>query len=112
VVLIHELGHFLAMKYFGYKDLGMFFIPLLGAYVSGTKKKFHKENLPLFCLQVRCPALSSDCFCKYLSGISPMPYLQESRYNIFLCFLFSEHHQPVAHLPIGWWSVAQQGVLK
>lgn len=35
IVLLHELGHFIAMKYFGYKDVQMFFIPLLGAFVSG-----------------------------------------------------------------------------
>src|ERR1700741_2716854 len=35
IVLFHELGHFFAMKFFRDKDLGIFFIPLLGAYVSG-----------------------------------------------------------------------------
>ncbi|MHB9109552.1 MAG: site-2 protease family protein [Armatimonadota bacterium] len=32
---IHELGHYLAMKLFGYRNLRMFFIPLLGAAVTG-----------------------------------------------------------------------------
>ena len=36
VVMFHEGGHFAAMKYFGYGDLGIFFIPLLGAFVSGS----------------------------------------------------------------------------
>jgi Zn-dependent protease len=39
IVIFHELGHFFAMKYFGYNDLGIFFIPLLGAYVSGSKRE-------------------------------------------------------------------------
>lgn len=39
IVMIHEMGHFLAMKYFRYSDLGIFFIPLLGAYVSGSKRE-------------------------------------------------------------------------
>ena len=39
IVIIHELGHFLAMKYYRYSDLGIFFIPLLGAYVSGSKRE-------------------------------------------------------------------------
>jgi len=34
VVLFHELGHFLAMRLFGYRDLHMFFVPL-GAAVTG-----------------------------------------------------------------------------
>ena len=37
VLLLHELGHFLAMKAFGYRDLKMFFIPFFGAAVSGKK---------------------------------------------------------------------------
>ncbi len=39
IVIIHEMGHFLAMKYYRYSELGIFFIPLLGAYVSGTKRE-------------------------------------------------------------------------
>ena len=38
VVMFHELGHFMAMKIYKYQELGMFFIPLLGAYVSGKKQ--------------------------------------------------------------------------
>lgn len=37
VLLVHELGHFYAMKWTGYKDLQIFFVPLLGAAVSGSK---------------------------------------------------------------------------
>ena len=33
IIIFHEMGHFLAMKYFKYSDLGIFFIPLLGAYL-------------------------------------------------------------------------------
>lgn len=39
VVTIHESGHFLAMKAFGYKNVSMFFVPLLGAFVSGEKRE-------------------------------------------------------------------------
>ena len=35
VLFIHEMGHFIGMKMFGYKNVKMFFIPLLGAAVSG-----------------------------------------------------------------------------
>lgn len=35
VLLIHELGHLVGMKLFGYKDVQMLFIPFLGAAVSG-----------------------------------------------------------------------------
>ncbi len=39
IVLIHEMGHFIAMKAYRYNELGIFFIPLLGAYVSGSKRE-------------------------------------------------------------------------
>jgi stage IV sporulation protein FB len=39
VVVFHELGHFFAMKLYNYTDLGIFFIPLVGAYASGKKQE-------------------------------------------------------------------------
>jgi Zn-dependent protease len=38
VIFLHEMGHFTAMKIFGYSDVKMFFVPLLGAFVSGHHK--------------------------------------------------------------------------
>lgn len=35
ILFIHECGHYLAMKAFGYRDLRMFFIPAFGAAVTG-----------------------------------------------------------------------------
>lgn len=37
VLLIHELGHFWTMRYFGYQDTSIFFIPLFGAAAKGEK---------------------------------------------------------------------------
>ena len=38
ILFIHEMGHFIAMKVFGYNGVNMFFIPLMGAMVTGAKK--------------------------------------------------------------------------
>lgn len=35
VIVLHELGHYIAMRAFGYRNLEMLFVPMLGAYVSG-----------------------------------------------------------------------------
>lgn len=35
VLLFHEMGHWLGMRLFGFQDVQMFFIPFLGAAVSG-----------------------------------------------------------------------------
>lgn len=46
VLIIHEFGHFIAMKWFGYKSVKMLFIPLMGAFVQGFKDKYsQKESL-------------------------------------------------------------------
>lgn len=44
VLFIHEFGHFLAMKYFGYENVRMLFIPLMGAFVQGSKDKYSQRE--------------------------------------------------------------------
>ncbi len=44
VIFIHEAGHFIAMKFFGYKGVNMIFVPFVGAYVSGTATNLSRRN--------------------------------------------------------------------
>jgi stage IV sporulation protein FB len=44
ILLIHELGHFIMMKKFGYKSVNMLFIPMFGAMVSGDKVKVSQRQ--------------------------------------------------------------------
>ncbi|TWT73167.1 Peptidase family M50 [Allorhodopirellula solitaria] len=50
VLLFHEAGHYVAMRAFGYRNVKMFFVPFLGAAVSG--RHFHispwKQSLVYF----------------------------------------------------------------
>src|SRR5258706_8857864 len=57
IVMFHELGHFFAMKFFKYKDLGIFFIPLLGAYVSGTKREVSQKESAIILLAGPLPGI-------------------------------------------------------
>jgi len=57
IVVLHEMGHFLAMKVFRYKDLGIFFIPLLGAYVSGTKREVSEKQSAIILLAGPLPGI-------------------------------------------------------
>jgi stage IV sporulation protein FB len=57
IVVIHEMGHFVAMKAFRYKDLGIFFIPLLGAYVSGTKREVSQWQSAIILLAGPIPGI-------------------------------------------------------
>lgn len=57
IVVLHELGHFIAMKSFRYNDLGIFFIPLLGAYVSGTKREVSQKESAIILLAGPLPGM-------------------------------------------------------
>ena len=44
VLLFHELGHFIAMKTFKYRGVRMMFVPLMGAFVQGTKLNYSQKE--------------------------------------------------------------------
>ncbi len=44
VLLIHELGHFLTMKMYNYKNVRMLFVPLMGAFVQGVKTNYSQKE--------------------------------------------------------------------
>jgi Zn-dependent protease len=57
VVVFHELGHFLAMKLYNYTDLGIFFIPLVGAYASGKKQEISQLQSSVILLAGPVPGI-------------------------------------------------------
>ncbi|PZR26878.1 MAG: hypothetical protein DI535_12810 [Citrobacter freundii] len=57
IVVLHEMGHFVAMKCYRYRDLGIFFIPLLGAYVSGTKREVSQRQSAVILLAGPLPGI-------------------------------------------------------
>jgi stage IV sporulation protein FB len=57
IVIIHEMGHFIAMKYYRYNELGIFFIPLLGAYVSGSKREVSQKESAVILLAGPLPGI-------------------------------------------------------
>ncbi len=75
VVMLHEMGHFLAMKAFRYKDLGIFFIPLLGAYVSGSKREVSQKESAIILLAGPLPGIILGC-------ISYLLYLRYPYFSI------------------------------
>ncbi|MBN2683326.1 MAG: site-2 protease family protein, partial [Bacteroidales bacterium] len=56
-LIIHELGHFFTMEKFGYKDLKIFFVPLLGAYVSGENENISQREKALVYLAGPIPGI-------------------------------------------------------
>jgi stage IV sporulation protein FB len=61
VVIIHELGHLLAMKYFNYSNVKIFFIPLIGAFTSGKKQEVSQKQLSIIILAGPLPGLIVAC---------------------------------------------------
>ena len=67
VVIFHELGHFLAMKFYHYKDLGIFFIPLVGAYASGKKQEVSQLQSAIILLSGPVPGIVLGIILYFLS---------------------------------------------
>src|ERR1044071_2095403 len=58
VLLFHELGHFLMMKRFGYRNVRMLFIPLMGAFVHGSKDEYKQKQSILVILAGPLPGIA------------------------------------------------------
>lgn len=57
VLLLHELGHFAAMRAFGYRDTSVFFLPFLGAAAAGSKPEASVSERAIVLLAGPVPGL-------------------------------------------------------
>lgn len=57
VIIIHEMGHFLFMRLFAYKNVKIFIVPLLGAFTSGRKQQVSQWQLCLVILGGPVPGI-------------------------------------------------------
>ncbi|MDZ4663660.1 MAG: site-2 protease family protein [Bacteroidota bacterium] len=67
VVIIHEMGHLLAMKLFNYSNVKIFFIPLIGAFSSGKKQEVSQKQLSFIILAGPLPGLIIACALYFLN---------------------------------------------
>jgi stage IV sporulation protein FB len=58
VLIVHEMGHFLMMKRFGYKNVRMLFVPLMGAFVHGSKDEYKQKESILVILAGPLPGIA------------------------------------------------------
>lgn len=56
-LLVHEFGHFFAMKAFKYTNVKLFILPLLGAYVSGKKPVVSQWQMTVIILAGPVPGI-------------------------------------------------------
>jgi Zn-dependent protease len=63
VLFIHELGHWIGMKIFRYRDVQMFFIPFFGAAVSGSESNPSGAKRAIVSLLGPLPGLAIGVVC-------------------------------------------------
>ena len=61
VIIIHEMGHLLAMKAFKYSNVKIFILPLIGAFTSGKKQEVSQFQLSLIILAGPIPGIIIAC---------------------------------------------------
>ncbi len=83
VILIHEIGHYLAMRIFNYKDLGIFFVPLVGAYASGTKENISQKQNIIILLSGPLPGIIIGLILYYIGIQDKNEFLLRTS-NIFI----------------------------
>lgn len=83
VLLIHELGHFLFMKKFKYKNVRMLFIPLMGAFVQGEKKRYSQIQSFIVVLAGPIPGIVLGMICFYYAQFTHTDWLMSMSF-VFL----------------------------
>lgn len=67
VLMIHEFGHFFAMKAFNYSNVKLFVLPMLGAYVTGKKSIISQRQMSVVILAGPIPGIIIG-FCLLMSA--------------------------------------------
>lgn len=71
VLIIHELGHFVAMKVFKYKNVRMLFIPLMGAFVQGKKSNYSQKQSLIVLIAGPFPGILIGNILYWYASLSP-----------------------------------------
>ena len=82
VLLVHEFGHFSMMKRFNYDNVRMLFIPLMGAFVQGSKERYSQKESLLVVIFGPFPGIILGSIGLYLSGVYQVDWL------LLLSFIF------------------------
>ncbi len=89
IVLIHEAGHYIAMKCFHYQDLSIFFIPLVGAVAGGSKERISQKEKAIVLLSGPVPGIVIGILLYYVSGYYGEELLRRLGYAFVLLNLLN-----------------------
>jgi Zn-dependent protease len=70
VLFVHELGHWIGMKLFGFRNLQMLFIPFVGAMVSGYETNPNRAKAALILLLGPVPGIVLSQLCSALYSVT------------------------------------------
>jgi stage IV sporulation protein FB len=71
VIIVHELGHFMAMKTFQYSNVKLFIIPLFGGFVTGKKQQVSQLQLSIIILAGPIPGIIIGTVLLFLNKSMP-----------------------------------------
>lgn len=75
VVVLHEAGHFFAMRYFRYADVSILFLPFIGAFVKGSKKEISQQQSAIIFLAGPVPGILLGIIIHFICLGNPSLYL-------------------------------------
>ncbi len=100
VLFFHELGHYFAMRAFNYQNLRMFFIPLLGAAVSGRNYNVKGWQKAIVSLAGPVPGIIVGAALGIFAIVADNPWA--SRVALMALVLNGINLLPVLPLDGGW----------
>ena len=100
ILLLHELGHLLAMKLFGYKNVKMFFIPFLGAAVTGRHYNVEGWKKAFVSLAGPVPSICIAIVLEILGFVLQVEWMTQAALIMLLLNLFNL--LPFLPLDGGW----------
>jgi Zn-dependent protease len=89
VIVFHEMGHFLAMKFYKYQELGIFFIPLMGAYVSGKKQNVSQKQSAVILMAGPLPGIILGLLCHFIAAQMDIYFLEKVAWIFVFLNLFN-----------------------
>lgn len=89
VILIHELGHFAAMRYFRYSDTSIFFVPLVGALASGKKAQVSQKQEIIVTLAGPLPGIIIGSILAGVGALTENEYINSLAYPFLFINLFN-----------------------
>ncbi len=104
VLLIHELGHFVGMKLFGYRDVKMFFLPFFGAGVSGRSHNVSGGQTAIVTLLGPLPGIAIGV----VLGIAALVFHNESLRSTALLFTALNGFNLLPFMPLDGGRLLQQ----